>query len=291
LGQDARVQVTTSIVETRAVLAAARDRGLTIGLVPTMGYLHRGHLSLMTRARADCGLVVLSIFVNPLQFGAGDDLSTYPRDLPGDMAAAEAAGVDVVFTPDVAEMYSRPAATSVAVADLAATMEGATRPTHFTGVATVVAKLFNIVGPCRAYFGEKDFQQLTIVRRMVADLSFPVEVVGCPIVREPDGLALSSRNVYLNAEERETAPVLHRALQAGVASILAGERDPDAVRDLMAAIVAGEPLADLDYAEVVAAADLARLDVLAGEVRLLVAARLGRARLLDNLGVLVPEQG
>jgi pantoate--beta-alanine ligase len=291
LGQDARVQVTTSIVETRAVLAAARDRGLTIGLVPTMGYLHRGHVSLMTRARADCGLVVLSIFVNPLQFGAGDDLSTYPRDLPGDMAAAEAAGVDVVFTPDVAEMYSRPAATSVAVADLAATMEGATRPTHFTGVATVVAKLFNIVGPCRAYFGEKDFQQLTIVRRMVADLSFPVEVVGCPIVREPDGLALSSRNVYLNAEERETAPVLHRALQAGVASILAGERDPDAVRDLMAAIVAGEPLADLDYAEVVAAADLARLDVLAGEVRLLVAARLGRARLLDNLGVLVPEQG
>ena len=285
------MQVTTSIAETRLVLASARAAGRTVGLVPTMGYLHDGHVSLMSRARAECGLVMVSIFVNPLQFGAGEDLSSYPRDLPGDTAAAAAAGVDVLFVPDVTEMYPRPAATSVVVPELAATMEGAARPTHFAGVATVVAKLFNIAGPCRAYFGQKDFQQLTIVERLVADLSFPVEVVGCPIVREPDGLALSSRNVYLGVDERRVAPVLHRALQAGVAAIAAGERDAAAVRDLMERIVAAEPLADLDYVAVVDAVDLAPLVVLAGEVRLLVAAKLGRPRLLDNLGVLVPEQG
>jgi pantoate--beta-alanine ligase len=289
--QDSRVQVTTSIAETRSLLATARAAGRTVGLVPTMGYLHDGHVSLMTRARQECGLVMVSVFVNPLQFGAGEDLSTYPRDLPSDTAAAEGAGVDVLFVPDLAEMYPRPAATSVVMPGLAATMEGAARPTHFTGVATVVAKLFNIAGRCRAYFGEKDFQQLTIVARMVADLSFPVEVVGCPIVREADGLALSSRNVYLGDDERRAAPVLHRALQAGMASIVAGERDGEKVQRLMMAIVAAEPLADLDYAAVVDAGDLAPMTRLAGEVRLLVAAKLGRPRLLDNLGVLVPEQG
>jgi pantoate--beta-alanine ligase len=289
--QDSRVQVTTSIAETRSLLATARAAGRTVGLVPTMGYLHDGHVSLMTRARQECGLVMVSVFVNPLQFGDGEDLSTYPRDLPSDTAAAEGAGVDVLFVPDLVEMYPRPAATSVVVPGLAATMEGAARPTHFAGVATVVAKLFNIAGPCRAYFGEKDFQQLTIVARMVADLSFPVEVVGCPIVREADGLALSSRNVYLEDDERRAAPVLHRALQAGMASIVAGGRDGDQVQRLMMAIVAAEPLADLDYAAVVDAADLAPMTRLAGEVRLLVAAKLGRPRLLDNLGVLVPEQG
>ena len=291
MGQDARVQVIETIAETRAALDAARAGGARVGLVPTMGYLHRGHVSLMERARAECDVVAVSIFVNPLQFGAGEDLSTYPRDLAGDTAAAEGAGVDLLFTPDVAEMYPRPAATSVVVPELAASMEGASRPTHFAGVATVVAKLFNIAGPGRAYFGEKDYQQLTIVRRMAADLSFPVEVVGCAIVREPDGLALSSRNVYLTEGERSAAPVLHRALQAGVASIVAGERDPQAVHDLVAAIVVAEPLADLDYVAVVAAGTLEPMAELAGEVRLLAAARFGRPRLLDNLGVLVPEQG
>ncbi len=284
------MQVTTSIAETRSMLATARAAGRTVGLVPTMGYLHDGHVSLMSRARADCGLVMVSIFVNPLQFGTGEDLSSYPRDLPSDTAAAAAAGVDVLFVPDVTEMYPRPTATSVVVPELAATMEGAARPTHFAGVATVVAKLFNIAGPCRAYFGQKDFQQLTIVERLAADLSFPVEVVGCPIVREPDGLALSSRNVYLGDDERRAAPVLHRALQAGAAAILAGQRNGDTVQRLMAAIVAAEPLADLDYVAVVDTVDLAPLAVLSGEVRLLVAAKLGRPRLLDNLGVLVPEQ-
>jgi len=285
------MQVIATVAETRAELDRARAGGATVGLVPTMGYLHRGHVSLMARARAECDVVVASIFVNPLQFAAGEDLSTYPRDLPGDTAAAEAAGVDLLFTPDVAEMYPRPAATSVIVPELAATMEGASRPTHFAGVATVVAKLFNIAGPGRAYFGEKDYQQLAIVRRMAADLSVPVEVVGCPIVRDPDGLALSSRNVYLTPDERRAAPVLHRALQSGVAAILAGERDPGVVRRLVADVVGAEPLAELDYAEVVDAESLARPEGLAGEVRLLAAARFGRPRLLDNLGVLVPEQG
>jgi pantoate--beta-alanine ligase len=282
---------TTTIAETRDALDGARRDGATIGLVPTMGYLHDGHVSLMTTARAECELVAASIFVNPLQFAAGEDLSTYPRDLPADRARAEEAGVDLLFTPPIEEMYPRPPATSVVVPDLAATMEGASRPTHFAGVSTVVAKLFNIFSPDRAYFGEKDFQQLAIVRRMAADLSFPVEVVGCPIVRELDGLAMSSRNVYLTPDERAAAPVLHRALQAGTASIIAGERDPDAVARLVSEIVAAEPLAELDYAMVVDAGTLAPPSVLAGEVRLLTAARFGRPRLLDNLGVLVPEQG
>jgi pantoate--beta-alanine ligase len=234
---------------------------------------------------------VVSIFVNPLQFAAGEDLATYPRDFARDSALAESIGVDVVFAPSVEEMYPVPAITSVSVAELAATMEGASRPTHFAGVATVVAKLFNIAGPCRAYFSEKDFQQLTIVQRMALDLSFPVEVVACPFVREPDGLAMSSRNVYLTPEERAAAPVLLRALQAGVAAILAGERDPDVVADLVAEMITAEPWAELDYVEVVDAASLTRPDVLAGEIRLLTAARFGRPRLLDNLGVLVPEQG
>ena len=285
------MRVTTTIAETRAALDAARHDGATVGLVPTMGYLHDGHVSLMTRARGECDVVAASIFVNPLQFGAGEDLSTYPRDLPADSARSEAAGIDLLFTPSVEEMYPRPTATSVIVPELAATMEGASRPTHFAGVSTVVAKLFNIAGPCRAYFGEKDFQQLAIVRRMAGDLSFPVEVVGCAIVREPDGLAMSSRNVYLSADERAAAPVLHRALRSGVAAVLAGERDPATVRDLVAEIIAAEPLAELDYAEVVDAATLARPDRLSGEIRLLTAARFGRPRLLDNLGLLVPEHG
>jgi len=285
------MRVTTTVVETRQLLDEERRDGRSVGLVPTMGYLHDGHVSLMEQARAECDIVAVSIFVNPLQFGAGEDLSSYPRDLPADSARSEAAGVDLLFTPAVDEMYPRPAATSVIVPELATTMEGASRPTHFAGVSTVVAKLFNIAGPCRAYFGEKDFQQLAIVRRMAADLSFPVDVVACPIVRELDGLAMSSRNVYLTPEERAAAPVLHRALQAGVASIVAGERDPAEVVELVTAIIEAEPTADLDYVEVVDVATLARPEVLRGEIRLLTAARFGRPRLLDNLGVLIPEHG
>lgn len=279
------MEVVTTIEECRRRLDRARHDGATVGYVPTMGFLHEGHLSLMRRAAADNDVASASIFVNPLQFGPSEDLEAYPRDLDRDRALVEQAGVDVLFVPAVDEMYPQPVLTTVSVADISAGMEGAARPTHFAGVATVVAKLFNIFGPGRAYFGEKDWQQLAVVRRMAADLSFPVEVVGCPTVREPDGLALSSRNVYLTTAERAAAPVLHRALEAGAALTTAGERRAGAVRHEVASRIAAEPLADLDYAEVLDAATLAPVDPLAGELRILAAARFGRARLLDNIGV------
>ncbi|HET9610232.1 MAG TPA: pantoate--beta-alanine ligase [Acidimicrobiales bacterium] len=276
-----------TIAELRAVLGDHRAAGRTVGFVPTMGYLHDGHASLMRAARADTDVVVASVYVNPLQFGAGEDLDDYPRDLARDAEVAAGAGVDLLFTPAGDEMYPRPVLTTVSVARVSEGLEGATRPTHFAGVATVVAKLFAIVGPCRAYFGAKDFQQVAVVRRMVHDLSFPVEVVACPTRREPDGLAMSSRNVYLTPAERAAAPVLYTALRAGAAAIGAGERDPAAVRDLMAGIIEAEPLAELDYAEVVDADSFTVPDPLAGTLRLLAAVRFGRARLIDNVGVTV----
>jgi len=281
------VQVVTTIAEVRAATDRARATGRSVGFVPTMGYLHEGHVSLMAAARRTDDLVVASVFVNPLQFGAGEDLAAYPRDLDRDVTLAEGAGVDLVFAPPVEEMYPRPLLTTVAVAEITDRFEGASRPTHFAGVATVVAKLFAIVGPCRAYFGEKDWQQVCVVRRMAADLSLPVDVVACPTDREPDGLARSSRNVYLSVEERAAAPVLHRALRQGAARVEAGERDPAAVEAVMAAMVAAEPLVDLDYVAAVEADTLASPERLAGEIRLLVAARVGRPRLLDNVGLTV----
>lgn len=279
------MEVVTTVAEARARLDAARHRGKTVGLVPTMGYLHEGHASLIRRAAAECDLAMATIFVNPLQFAPGEDLAAYPRDLERDTAVCAEAGADLVLAPPPEEMYPGPVLTSVSVNELAARLEGVDRPTHFTGVATVVAKLFNIGGPCRSYFGEKDWQQLQIVTRMAADLSFPVEVVGCPVVREPDGLAMSSRNVYLEGPDRAAAPVLHRALCAGRHAVERGERDPGAVRAVMHAVVAGEPRVRLGYAEIVDAATLAAVEPLSGTLRLLIAARVGPARLIDNLGV------
>ena len=277
----------TTISELRAHLSAERSVGRSVGFVPTLGYLHDGHASLMRAARADTDVVVASIFVNPLQFGPAEDLAVYPRNLERDTAVAVEAGVDVLFVPSVEEMYPRPVLTTVSVAEVSERLEGAARPTHFAGVATVVAKLFSIVGPCRAYFGAKDFQQVAVVRRMAADLSLPVEVVACPTRREPDGLALSSRNAYLTPDERAAAPVVYTALRAGVAAIAAGERDPAAVRDLMAGVITAEPLAELDYAEVVDADSFTVPEPLCGNLRLLAAVRFGRARLIDNVGVTV----
>lgn len=279
------MRTVTTIAETRAILDRARRGGATVGLVPTMGFLHAGHASLIERAATDCDLTVVTIFVNPLQFGAGEDLEAYPHDTTGDAALAERCGADVVLMPSTAEMYPQPVLTSVGVAEISSRLEGVSRPTHFAGVATVVAKLFNIAGPCRAYFGEKDFQQIVVVRRMASDLSFPVQVVGCPTVREPDGLALSSRNAYLTPEERAAAPVVHRALQAGVAAVEHGERDPAVVRRVVGDLIEAEPTAELDYAEVVDAATLAAVEPLSGTLRILVAARFGRARLIDNVEV------
>jgi pantoate--beta-alanine ligase len=249
-----------------------------------MGALHAGHASLVERAAAERDLVAVTIFVNPLQFAPHEDLDRYPRTLDADVALVAASGGTVVFAPSVAEMYPRPIATTVSVRDGAAVLEGASRPGHFDGVTTVVAKLFAIAGPCRAYFGEKDWQQLALVTRMAEDLSLPVEVVPCPTVREPDGLARSSRNAYLSAEERAAAPVVHRALRAGADAVAAGERSAAAVRAAMRAVLDAEPLATLDYAEVVDAATLEVVDPLAGELRLLAAVRFGSARLIDNVG-------
>ncbi len=264
---------------------AVRRRGGTVGLVPTMGYLHEGHGSLVARSAAENDLTVVSIFVNPLQFAEGEDHGTYPRDLDRDREMSAGAGAGLVFAPCTEEMYPQAPITSVAVKGLNAVLEGRYRPTHFDGVTTVVAKLFSLLGPGRAYFGEKDYQQLAIIRRMASDLSLPVEVVGCPTVREPDGLAMSSRNVYLSADERPAATVLWRSLQAGRDAVVEGSRNPDEVEAVMAAVLAAEPKASPDYTAVVDAATLDRPDVLDGELRLLVAARIGRARLIDNMGV------
>ena len=286
------MQVFDSINPFRTDLDAGRAGGASVGFVPTMGYLHAGHITLVQRAAAECDIVVVSIFVNPLQFAANEDLASYPRDLDRDLELVAGAGATHVFAPSVSEMYPTEVLTTVRVAELSDPMEGAARPTHFAGVATVVAKLFSVVGPCRAYFGEKDFQQLAVVRRMAADLSMPVEVVGCPTVREPDGLAMSSRNVYLDGDQRMAALVIHRALQAGAAAIVAGERSGTQVRNLMAGIIGAEPTAVLDYVEVADPDTLAPVDDLAAgqELRLLAAAQVGRPRLLDNIGVTVPSE-
>ncbi len=281
------METITTISELRERLDSERRVGRGVGFVPTMGYLHLGHLSLVEAAAAENPVTVVSIFVNPLQFAEGEDLGSYPRDLAADSAQCEALGVDYLFVPSVGEMYPREVATVVKVPSVAAPLEGVARPHHFAGVATVVAKLFSIVGGCRAYFGSKDWQQVCVVRRMVSDLSIPVDVVACPTVREPDGLAMSSRNVYLSADERAQAPVLRAALDAGLEAISAGETESAAVEAAMEAVVDRADLASLDYVAAVQADSLVSEGPLHGEVRLLVAARFGRARLIDNDGAVI----
>ena len=282
------VAIHETIAGFRAALDEERRAGRTVGFVPTMGYLHDGHASLMSAAAAADDVVAASIFVNPLQFAATEDLSTYPRDLDRDLAICSERGVSHVLVPSVDEMYpGGPVLTTVSVAEITRRFEGAVRPEHFAGVATVVAKLFSIVGPCSAYFGDKDFQQLAVVRRMAADLSMPVRVVGCPIIREPDGLAMSSRNVYLTPAQRTAATVLHRALQAAQEAGRAGEQDPAVLRRILSDTVATEPEADLDYAELVDAATLEPATTVGGAQRLLIAARFGATRLLDNIDLTV----
>lgn len=280
------MKTVSTIAEARAILNEALADGLTIGLVPTMGYLHDGHVSLMTRAVSQCDLTMTTIFVNPLQFAAGEDLSSYPRDLERDSERCDEAGVSLLLVPPLDEMYPQPILTTVSVSDIAGPMEGESRPTHFAGVATVVAKLFNIAGECRAYFGEKDWQQLQIITRMASDLSFPVTVVGCPIVREPDGLAMSSRNSYLDRDHREAATVLSRSLRLASAAVNDGETDSAAIRTLVEAEVGAEPLAELDYVSVVDARSLVSVERVGAGTRILMAAQVGPARLIDNIDAL-----
>ncbi|MCH7790016.1 MAG: pantoate--beta-alanine ligase [Acidobacteria bacterium] len=263
--------------------------GGTVGLVPTMGYFHAGHHSLMTRSVRDNELTMVTIFVNPLQFAPDEDLETYPRDLERDLEMCVDAGVSLVLNPTVEEMYPSPVLTTVSVSEIGAHLEGRSRPTHFDGVATVVAKLFALTGPCRAYFSEKDFQQLAIVKTMASDLSFPVEVVDCPIVREPDGVAMSSRNSYLSPQQRDAATVLYRALLAAAALVDDGETDPAAVRSAMVEALDAEPLATLDYAEVIDPSTLRVPEIIDEQVRLVISADLGPARLLDNIAAVPPQ--
>jgi pantoate--beta-alanine ligase len=273
------MQIVRTRAELRAVLAAATR---PIGLVPTMGWLHDGHVSLVDRARAESATVVVSIFVNPRQFGQSADFARYPRNEARDLAVCEASGVDVVFAPSVDEVYPPGFDTRVVVGAIAGPLEGAARPGHFDGVATVVAILFALVGAERAYFGLKDYQQVQVIRRMATDLALPTEVVPCETVREPDGLALSSRNARLTAEGRAVAPVLRRALLAGAARVRAGERSAAAVRGAMLAVLAAEPAATPDYVSVADPDTLAELDVVAGRALLSLAALIDDVRLIDN---------
>ena len=280
------MEVVTTRGEFRKATFAARSAGSRLGLVPTMGALHSGHMSLMRTAASSCDVVAVSIFVNPLQFSSASDLARYPADLERDLAMVQEAGVGIVFAPSVGEMYPRgEPVTRVEPGPLAARLEGASRPGHFTGVATVVTKLLSLCGHCCAFFGEKDFQQLVVVRHLVADLDLDVEVVGCPTVREPDGLACSSRNRRLGTEDRSAAAVLFRALGAGSAAIVTGATHSAEVEATMAAVVAAEPRVRLDYAVVLDPVTFESPASLAGELRLLIAADVGPVRLIDNLGV------
>jgi len=267
-------------------LAGERRQGSSVGFVPTLGGLHDAHRSLIEAARRSCDVVVVSVFLNPTQFEDPADLARYPRDLGADRALAADAGADVVFAPTVEEMY--PAGTPEVTVDpgaLGAVFEGAARPGHFRGVATVVTKLLAVVAPDSAYFGEKDYQQLVVVRQLVADLSLPVGIVACPTVRDPDGLAVSSRNAFLSTAERRAATVLYRALRAGEDAVTSGATDVAGVESTMCSVVGAEPTVVLDYARVVVDGRLEAAQTVSGDVALLIAARLGRVRLIDNLRV------
>ena len=273
----------TGVLRTRAELRdalAAVPRPL--GLVPTMGWLHDGHRSLMQRARADDATTIVTIFVNPRQFNEAADYQRYPRNETRDLAVVEEEGIDLVFAPPVEEIYLPGFDTTVSVGAVARPLEGAARPGHFDGVATVVAILFDLVGAERAYFGQKDAQQVMVIRQMARDLAIPTEVIACPTVREPDGLALSSRNVHLQPEERAAAPILRRALLAATARWEAGERSGDRLREAMRETLAEEPLARLDYVSVADGTTLAELDRVEGPALLSLAVRFGDTRLIDN---------
>ena len=251
-----------------------------LGFVPTMGYLHEGHLSLLRRAREECASVILSIFINPLQFAPSDDLDRYPRDEERDLQLAREIGADAVFLPTPEAMYPKGFTTEVRVRGLEDVLEGAARPEHFAGVTTVLAKLLNVVGPDRMYMGQKDAQQAVIVRRMIEDLDFPTRLLVCPTVRDPDGLAMSSRNVYLSPEERSAATVLHKALSEARDS---GDRAPDALEEHVRKTVSGEPLVELEYVSAGDARTLGPVTSGTSEILLSLAARVGKTRLIDNV--------
>jgi pantoate--beta-alanine ligase len=273
---------TGEIAEVKKYVREWKRQGLTIGLVPTMGYLHEGHASLIRRAREDNDRVIVSDFVNPIQFGPKEDLAVYPRDFDADCRLCESLGADLVFHPEPEEMYAPNACTHVKVDNLTEHLCGVTRPFHFQGVCTVVTKLFHISEADRAYFGQKDAQQLAVIRRMVRDLNFPIEIIGCPIIREEDGLAKSSRNTYLNAEERKAAAILYKALKKGHEMIDAGETDAEKVEDAIRSVIETEPRAKIDYVEIVDWEELQPVAKIDRPVLVALAVYIGKDRLIDN---------
>lgn len=275
------IPVLKTVEEVRKYVKAAKKDGKTVALVPTMGYLHEGHKSLILRAAKENDFVVVSDFVNPIQFGPNEDFASYPRDIEKDRELCESAGADIVFNPEPSEMYQNPL-TTVSVDKITGVLCGASRPGHFAGVATVVSKLFNIVMPNRAYFGEKDAQQLIVIKKMVNDLNFDIEIVGCPIVREADGLAKSSRNTYLNETERKAALCLSRSLNIGKKMIIDGETNAEAVKNAIKAEIEKEPLARIDYAEISSLDTLEPTDTTACSILTAIAVYIGKTRLIDN---------
>ena len=276
------MKIVSTINEVREQVKEWKKEGNTIGFVPTMGYLHEGHASLIDAARKNNGKVVVSIFVNPIQFGPNEDLDSYPRDLEHDAKLCEEHGVDLIFHPTPEEMYGDNFYTFVDMDVLTKELCGLSRPVHFRGVCTVVSKLFNIVTPDNAYFGQKDAQQLAIIKRMVKDLNMPLSIHGCPIIREADGLAKSSRNTYLNAEERQAALVLNRSLKAGKALVDAGETRACVIKSAITAEIEKEPLAKIDYVDVVDFDTITPVEKLEGSILVAIAVYIGKTRLIDN---------
>lgn len=276
------MKVVKTVKEVRDIVSAWKKDGLTVGFVPTMGFLHEGHKSLIRKSASQNDRTVVSVFVNPIQFGPNEDLEAYPRDLNRDMKAVEESGGDLIFNPEPEEMYPGHFTSFIDTTETTELLCGAVRPVHFRGVCTVVGKLFNIVTPDRAYFGQKDAQQLATVKRFVRDLNFPVEIVACPIVREADGLAKSSRNTYLNPEERKAALILSQSLKKGQEAIEQGERDSQKVIDIIRENLQTEPLARIDYVEVVDFENIQRTPVIEGETLVAIAVYIGKTRLIDN---------
>lgn len=276
------MKISGKIDEVRAQVKEWKKQGMSVALVPTMGYLHEGHKSLMERARKENDKVVVSIFVNPMQFGPNEDLESYPRDLDRDSKVCETAGVDLIFHPEVEEMYGPDFHAYVDMHTLPEKLCGASRPVHFRGVQTVVSKLFHIIPADRAYFGQKDAQQLAIIRRMVMDLNFDIEIIGCPIIREEDGLARSSRNTYLSEEERKQAVILNQSLEAAMDAINAGEKDAAKVKQIIIDKLHTCPLAKIDYVEVVSFDTIQPIEKVEGAVLIAIAVYIGTTRLIDN---------
>ena len=277
------MKIVSSVEEVRNQVKEWRKQGLTVGLVPTMGYLHEGHQSLIKASVENNDRTVVSVFVNPIQFGPNEDLATYPRDLDRDSKLCEETGADLIFHPEKENMYDDDFCTYIDMDSVTKNLCGKTRPTHFRGVCTVVGKLFNIVAPDRAYFGQKDAQQLAVIRRMVRDLNFDLEIVGCPIIREDDGLAKSSRNTYLSEEERKAALVLSRSLKEGKALIESGEKDAKKVVDSIRKVIETEPLAKIDYVEAVDFDTIEPVEKINNNTLVAIAVYIGKTRLIDNI--------